>query len=388
MAPGRVLVLSAPVGEGHVAAARAIATRMRTLWPQAEVREVEGTGRGGPRRDRVLQGSYAVTMRVAPGLYGLGYDLLVRHPRFAELCKRVAAARLGRALAPLVGAEHPDLVVSTYPMISGGLAWLRRRGHLDARTVAVVTDVAVHPFWVWRDVDETWTLLPSSRAQASGIEPGADVRVAPAAVDPRFRPGDRAAARRALGLRADAFVVLVTGGSMAFGGLRTVVDAVLAGDESAGVAGRVQAVVLCGRNTRLKARLDARGEDTERLRTLGWTEHVPDLLTAADLVLTTAGGMIATEALAVGTPVLFAAPVPGHGRAGARMTAAAGLAVVCPGPADVTDAVRRLRGDSAERETLAARAAEFGRADLDAELTALAERAAAGVAARAAARPV
>jgi UDP-N-acetylglucosamine:LPS N-acetylglucosamine transferase len=369
--PGRVLVLSAPVGEGHVAAARAIATRMRALWPQAEVHEVEGTGRGRPRRDRFLRGSYAVTMRLAPGLYGLGYDLLVRHPRFAELCKRVAAARLGRALAPLVEAEHPDLVVSTYPMISGGLAWLRRRGRLAARTVAVVTDVAVHPFWVWRDVDETWTLLPASRTQAAGIAPGADVRVAPPAVDPRFRPGDRAGARKALGLRGDAFVVLVTGGSLAFGGLGSVVDAVLAGDDG---AGQVQAVVLCGRNTRLKARLDARGEPAERLTALGWTDRVPDLLTAADLVLTTAGGMIATEALAVGTPVLFAAPVPGHGRAGAQMTADAGLALVCPRPADVTGAVRRLRAGEMEREGLARHAAEFGRADLDTELAALAAR--------------
>jgi UDP-N-acetylglucosamine:LPS N-acetylglucosamine transferase len=310
-------------------------------------------------------------MRLAPGLYGMGYDLLVRHPRFAELCKRVAAARLGRALAPLVEAEHPDLVVSTYPMISGGLAWLRRRGHLDARTVAVVTDVAVHPFWVWRDVDETWTLLPASRAQASGIAPGADVRVAPAAVDPRFHPGDRTGTREALGLRKDAFVVLVTGGSLAFGGLESVVDAVLAGDEG---SGQVQAVVLCGRNARLKARLDARGLPADRLTTFGWTDEVPDLLTAADLVLTTAGGMIATEALAVGRPVLFAAPIPGHGRAGAQMTADAGLALVCPRLADVTDAVRRLRGDEAERETLARQAAEFARADLDEELAALAAR--------------
>ena len=52
--------------------------------------------------------------------------------------------------------------------------------------------------------------------------------------------------------------------------------------------------------------------------------------------------MLATEALAGGRPVLFAAPVPGHGRAGAEMTAAAGLALVCPRPADVTRAVRRL----------------------------------------------
>jgi len=360
-----VLVLSVPVGEGHVAAARVLAARMRALWPAAHVREVEGTGRGG--RDRLLRGSYAATLRWAPCLYGLGYDVLVARPRMAEFFKSVAAARLGRALAPLVAAERPDLVVSTYPMTSGGLAWLRRRGALPGRTVAVVTDVAVHPFWVWADVDETWTLLPASRDQARAIAPAATVSVAPPAVDPRFRPGDRAVARAATGLAPGAFVVLVTGGSLGFGGLERVVDAVL----DAGA----QAVVLAGRNDRLRRRLLARGLPPGRLVVHGWTDRVPEHVTAADVVLTTAGGMIATEALAAGRPVLFATPVPGHGRAGAEMTAAAGLALVCPTPADVTATVRRLLREPGERDRVSAAAVEFGSTDLDAALRGLADRA-------------
>jgi UDP-N-acetylglucosamine:LPS N-acetylglucosamine transferase len=358
-------VLSAPVGEGHVAAARVLAARMRVLWPGAQVREVEGTGRGGPRRDRLLRGAYALTMRRAPRLYGLGYDLLVAHPRVAEFCKAVAAARLGRALAPLV-ADGPDLVISTYPMTSGGLAWLRRRGWLPGHSVAVVTDVAVHPFWVWPDVDETWTLLPASRDQALAIAPTADVRVAPPVVDRRFRPGDRTTARAATGLRPDAFVVLVTGGSLGFGGLEPVVDAVLA-------AG-AQAVVLAGRNDRLRRRLLARGLPCGRLVVHGWTDRVPEHVSAADVVLTTAGGMIATEALAAGRPVLFATPIPGHGRAGAQLSAAAGLGLVCDTTADVTATLRRLVRQPGDLARLTAAAVEFGRADLDGALQELASR--------------
>jgi UDP-N-acetylglucosamine:LPS N-acetylglucosamine transferase len=359
-----VLVLSAPVGEGHVAAARVLAARMRALWPQAHVREVESTG--SPWRDRLLAASWAVTMRRAPWLYGLGYGLLVRHARIARWCKRGAAARLGRSLGPLVAAERPDLVFSTYPMTSGGLAWLRRHGRLGARSVAVVTDVAVHPFWIWADVDETWTLLPASRDQARAVEPNAEVQLAPPAVAASFRPGDRTAARWACALPSECLVVLVTGGSLAFGGLERMVDAVLAAGED------VRAVVLCGCAERLRRHLSRRADP--RLVVLGWTEEVPTLVTAADVVLTTAGGMIATEALAAGRPVLFAKPVPGHGRAGAWMTAAAGLGLVCPRPADVTAALRRLRERPAELAALAERAEAFGRADLDAALTALGRR--------------
>ncbi|MDT7742861.1 MAG: hypothetical protein QOE59_1939, partial [Actinomycetota bacterium] len=153
-----MLVLSAPVGEGHVAGARALAARMRTVWPDAEVAEVE-TVAGGPRRTRLLAEAYRVVMRVAPGLYGLAYDVLGRFPRVAALFRRLGAPATARALRPALRRHRPDLAVCTYPVTTGGLARLRRRGETTARTVAVVTDPAVHPFWVWADVDETWVML-------------------------------------------------------------------------------------------------------------------------------------------------------------------------------------------------------------------------------------
>jgi UDP-N-acetylglucosamine:LPS N-acetylglucosamine transferase len=358
------------VGEGHVAAARALAARMRTLWPDAEVSEVE-TVAGGPRRTALLTGAYQVVMRWAPGLYGVAYDVLGRLPRVAVLFQRLGAPATARSLRPVLRAHAPDLVVCTYPVTTGGLALLRRRGELTARTVAVVTDPAVHPFWIWPDVDETWTMLDAAAADARRL--GArDVRVVPPAVGPRFGPS-RVGRKASLLPRVDSndaflprggITVLVTGGSLGFGSLEAVTDAVLA-------AG-ARAVVLAGRNDDLRRRLTARHD--RRLRVLGWTDRVPEEMAAADLVLTTGGGMIAAEALAVGRPVLFATPVPGHGRAAARALADAGLAVACPTADDVARAVAVLAADPRRRDELARAARAFSARDLDAELTALAAR--------------
>jgi UDP-N-acetylglucosamine:LPS N-acetylglucosamine transferase len=351
-----VLLLSAPVGEGHVAGARAIAARMRTAWPDAEVVEVE-TVAGGPRRTRLLALAYRVVMRRAPGLYGLAYDALRRLPRLAAVFQRLGAPATARALRPVLRRHRPDLAVCTYPVTTGGLARLRRRGETATRTVAVVTDPAVHPFWVWPDVDETWVMLDEAAADARRLG-AADVRVVPPAVDPRFAPAPAPV--------GDDLTVLVTGGSLGFGALEQAVDAVLDAGEG------VRAVVLCGRNEILRGRLAARRDP--RLRALGWTDTVPAEMAAADLVLTTGGGMIANEALAVGRPVLFATPVPGHGRAGAATLARAGLAVACPHPADVTAAVVDLRDDPARRDALAAAARAFSARDLDGALAGLAAR--------------
>ena len=357
--PSRVLLLSAPVGEGHVAGARALAARLRSLWPDADVVEVE-TVAGGPRRTRLLALAYRVVMRRAPGLYGLAYDVLGRLPRLAALFQGLGAPATARALRPVLRRHRPDLVLCTYPVTTGGLALLRRRGELGARTVAVVTDPAVHPFWVWPDVDETWVMLDEAADDARRLG-AADVRVVPPAVDPRFRPSPVP--------DGDGLTVLVTGGSLGFGSLEHAVDAVLDAGEG------VRAVVLCGRNDALRGRLAARREP--RLRALGWTDAVPAEMATADVVLTTGGGMIANEALAVGRPVLFATPVPGHGRAGAAALARAGLAVVCPRPTDVTAAVVDLR-DPARRGSLAAAARAFSARDLDGALAGLAARTVAG----------
>lgn len=365
--PVRVLVLSARVGGGHVAAARALAARMRAVWPAAVVHEVERTGRGGRRRDRVLEGAYALVMRRAPGLYGLAYDALVRFPRATAWTRGLVAAVLGRALAPVIGQHRPHLVVSTYPMTSAGLARLRRRGVLPGHAVAVVTDLAVHPFWVWPELDETWTLLPAAAEQARAFAPDAAVRVAAAPVAPEFAPADRDAARRRLGLRPDALVVLATGGALGIGALGTLVDAALAAGPG------VQVVAVCGHNAALAAALRARGLPPGRLAVRGFTDRMAQEMAAADLVLTTAGGVIALEALAAGRPVLFAAPVPGHGRASATTMAQAGLALHCPRPVDVTAQLRRLLARPPELAALAARAlAHAGTRDLDDDLAQLA----------------
>lgn len=57
------------------------------------------------------------------------------------------------------------------------------------------------------------------------------------------------------------------------------------------------------------------------------------------------------------------------------MAAAAGLAVVCPTPTDVTTVVRGFLDDPRELARLTRRAAEFGGRDLDVDLSELGERA-------------
>ena len=69
-------------------------------------------------------------------------------------------------------------------------------------------------------------------------------------------------------------------------------------------------VVVCGRQERLRRRLSARGTGI----VLGWTDQMPELMAASDVLVENAGGLTAMEALAAGLPVVTYRPIAGHGR--------------------------------------------------------------------------
>jgi UDP-N-acetylglucosamine:LPS N-acetylglucosamine transferase len=139
----------------------------------------------------------------------------------------------------------------------------------------------------------------------------------------------------------------VSTGSLGFGRVEHTVDAILAAGP------RVRAIVTCGRNRGLQRRLAARGWPPGRLRLYGWTDEMPTLMAAADIVVSNGGGGTALEAIASARPVLITDPVPGHGRDNANLMAAAGLALLAPTPASLTAAVGRLARDAGAVAALA-----------------------------------
>ena len=137
------------------------------------------------------------------------------------------------------------------------------------------------------------------------------VQVAAPTVAPHFRERDALAARRALGLREEAFVVLVTGGAWGVGTLDGAVKALRAMED------RCQLVVVCGRNGRMRADLEALGAPHDRLVPLGFVDNMAEWMAASDLVVNNAGGVTSLEAFASARPLALFDPIAGHGRANA-----------------------------------------------------------------------
>lgn len=343
----RVLTISANMGGGHNATAAGLEEAVRGLWPGSEIRRLDTLDDLlGPAVGDLFRRIYITSVEKAPPLYEFFYSALWRHRWFARASKQFTGVWCGLRLASYIDRFDPDLILSTYPLASSGLEWLRRYRGLSVPCAAWISDFAPHPFWVYRDIDANFVMHEVAEPHARSAEPGSNVQVCAPPVVAAFTPGDRREARRRLGLREDAFMVLVTAGAYAFGDVAATVRALLA------AAPEVQVVAACGRNRASRASLEDLGMPPERLMALGWTDGMDEYVRAADLVLTNAGGASALEALACARPLLVCRPIAAHGAANAQLMVVSGLADICSDEERLVDYVRTGVADREAFEAL------------------------------------
>ena len=336
MNPRRVLFVSADIGEGHNASADALAAEAKRLWPECETKRVDALRTMGRPVPGIFKSVYGFELRHAPWIYQGFYDALWTHPLFAGFEKRVTGSWCARRLARVIDRFEPDFIVSTYPIGSAALDWLRRERDLPLATATFISDFAAHPFWVFPNVDVHYVMhgITEPDVRAVGVE--GPVRVAAPPVRPEFFPRPPGPARRKHGLRSDAFIPLVTGGAW---GVGTLEDAILTLTQA---SEEIQVVAVCGHNEALLSQLTELGLPRDRLVPLGFVDTMPDLMSAADVIVTNAGGVTSLEAFASGRPLLLFDPIAGHGKANADLMEQAGLAIVCPTMTDLTTTAREL----------------------------------------------
>ena len=73
-----------------------------------------------------------------------------------------------------------------------------------------------------------------------------------------------------------------------------------------------QVVVICGKNSALKHKLEIDYAEQEMVKILGYTENMREWMQTADVLITKAGGVTISEALASNIPLILFNPVPGQ----------------------------------------------------------------------------
>ena len=273
-------------------------------------------------------------LMTVPGVYdGLHFAQFRTGGRAARLAERLAARPAVPELRAELLRDPADLVLSVFP--TGALAAARLRDQQPAaggrwfRAVVYCPDVTAHKLWVHEGTDLFLVSSPAAAASVRRFLPRAPVALVPPPVRAAFYDAPaRAAARRQLGIPAAARCALLIDSGWGFAPLAAAAAALA--DAGADV------LAVAGRNPRVERELRELAATRPALRPFGFTDAVPALMAAADLVIALPGAATCAEARVVGRPLLLLDVMPGHGRDNLLHELEQGGADVCgPAAADI-----------------------------------------------------
>lgn len=332
-------------GTGHRRAAEAIAEAVRRHLPRAQVDCCDVLADTPAWFARTYPRLYrSLVQRCAP-LWGWGYRLIDRPWvfRFIQPVRRRWNQAMGRRLLRRLREQPPDVLVATHFFPADLFASAKRAGLLRARLVVIITDLFPHRVWFAEPADAfvvgaspTYELcrqrgLAAQRLHLLGIPVSASFS----------DPLDREEALRALGLQPGRRTVLIAGGGMGVGPIAELVGRLLVMD--ADRAQGLQLIVVCGDNDQLRRSLERLSQQARMpIRVLGFVETMAQLMRVSDLLITKAGGLTITEALATGLPLIICSVIPGQEQLNAGYVVSQGAAIMALHAPEVLDAIRRL----------------------------------------------
>lgn len=247
---------------------------------------------------------------LAGGLRGADAGVEVRiadppGPRLAAgnpagtLAVRLASRSAARELPGLVTLNGAKVVVSDDPAVIAAMGRLRLSGAMSVPAVALVTRQADPASQAAAGVDVHLIADPAFRAAVREAAPATRVACVRGLVDPRYEGElEVTRARRAIGVPEGSPLVVIFGGQQARGDLAGAGEVALAADPASRV------VILCGDNGERLQELGDWFSRARRLRVVGPTDRLPDLLAAADVLIDTADGLTALEARLRGAAVI------------------------------------------------------------------------------------
>lgn len=305
----RVLVFSATFGAGHVRAAEALIESIRKINPYAEIRHLDCWAILGKKFNTVLTDFYIGMIKRTPKLWGKLYYSTAEISPDSMLQRFLNNTGQGKYLK-YINSFQPDFIICTYPTVAGVLAQLRLKKILEIPLVAVVTDYAVHNQWIHPGVD-LYIVACSDIYDgfvARGIDPDR-IKVTGIPVSPKFECNlNRLEITESLGLLPDRPTCLIMGG--AYGVLSELKELC---KTLADTSVPSQTIVVCGQDKNLYESLDDVIENARNpMLRFGFVRNVDELMSAADIVITKAGGLTVSEALTKRLPIIIYKPIPGQ----------------------------------------------------------------------------
>lgn len=317
------LIVTASIGSGHMKAAEALAAALSREEPGAHVAVVDFTKRDTAWVTWLMKAIYLKMLHFMPNLYQLLYRF-TGHRQGASPVQKIIASLTKRNMKALVRRHAANVVVCTHPFPEGAASCLKESGEENFFFATALTDYSVHRMWFYPSVDAFF--VATERMRRSLVKEGCAATAVHATgipILPLSPEGfDCAMIRGKLGLSAILPTVLLMGGGLGLG------DVAHSLEKLEEVAGRLQILVVAGKNERLLSWVrDYAAHSRHSVHVWGYTDDVPELMAVASLLISKPGALTISEAWAMGVPLILHEPIPGPELENAMIASERGTAV-------------------------------------------------------------
>ncbi|MEW9698651.1 glycosyltransferase [Paenibacillus sp. SI8] len=336
----RILILTASYGNGHIQAAQALYEQFVRQGVE-HVKVVDLMKEGHPFINMVttsLVNKSTKISRMGLDYYGWSY-YWTREKKSTALFQRSMTALGKKKLKEIIHQERPDAVVNTFPFGASPEIC----SSLGIRNVTVLTDFALHNTWLHPLVDKYYVATEELKHQImykgftrDCIEvSGIPVRHEFTSLSTRKSSNKK----RILIMAADQ-------------GASSYVDDLLA---SLIHIAHCQIVVVCGRNEKLKQKLEAQFNVYTHLTIYGFVNNLHEWMSASTCIVTKAGGLTLTEAIALQLPIFIYRPYAGQERENAKYLASCGVATISDDIEELSYGIQYLMEHPTLREEVRSR---------------------------------
>ena len=384
----KALILTADAGFGHRAAANAIADALKR-YPEPAFEPTIVNLLDDPSTPawlRNTQSDFDKIVREIPKVYEVAYDQSDKTGP-TTVANLGLAALLYNALNKAIKEVQPDVIISTYPLYSGPIqAWYMRNESL-LRTkegdqilnntkkkhlpfIHVITDLySVHSIWFSYAPDRICTATDKVRMDAIqfGCLPGRVVTTGiPVRPDLTEIHTEKNKLRTLYGLDPNLPLMLAVGSKR----VTSMID-------------YLNVVNHCG--FQIQIVMAAGGDDNlyQQMKEIEW--HIPvkiynycntlsELMLASDMILTKAGGLITSESLAAGLPMLLCDVLPGQEEGNAKVVEDGGAGKLLRTQLDLLETLCHMLMDGGRKmKIMQQKAAQIGKPNAARDISKMAE---------------
>jgi processive 1,2-diacylglycerol beta-glucosyltransferase len=335
----KILILTAGFGDGHNAAARSLRDAIELVDEDARTEILDLFADSYGAFNTFARKSYLGIVQYAPKLWSGIYSLM-ENPLIEK--QLGGFTRLQHMLEKILAETQPDCVVSAYPVYAHVLKKIYGDGERPFRFITVVTDsITVNSAW-YRAPSDIFCVANDETAEVlkkNGV-PAKQIKALGFPVSPGFANSNLPELPPPVGDAPRRVLYIINTGKKKAG---KAIDRLLEVDN-------VHLTICAGRDPELRAQLTERTRDfAERVKVLGWTNQIPELMLSHHLVISKAGGATVQEAIAARCPMIVNQVIPGQEEGNAELISRGGLGAIGEKNREVAEMVENAFADDARQ---------------------------------------